>query len=207
MRVRSEDRDPERILGIDQHQGASKVAAWGSFDRFAARQDHTHQGCHTDRAKLGAKPVMSMTTKIIAEPNHLLVQVSGEFSLEEAKLSFLDLVNAVKRHGLGNVLYDGRALAGEPRLMERFYYGHFVADTIQDLKDRGWKGPELRFAYVLKEPVLHEQRLGEATAASRGMNVRVFENINEAVVWLLPNIPSSGPNLNSRKVQYLKPEE
>src|SRR5687767_1329829 len=154
MWVRSKDRRSQRIVGIDQHQGESKAASWGSFDRFSARQCHTYQGCHPDRAKLGARPDMSMTTKIIAEPNHLLVQVSGEFSLEEAKLSFLDLVNAIKKHALGNVLYDGRALAGEPRLMERFYYGHFVADTIQDLKDRGWKGPELRFAYVLKEPVL-----------------------------------------------------
>jgi hypothetical protein len=151
---------------------------------------------------------MSMTTKITAEPNHLLVQVSGEFSLEEAKLSFLGLIHAIKEHGLGNVLYDGRALAGEPRLMERFYYGHFVAETIQDLRDRGWRGPDLRFAYVLKEPMLHQQRLGEVTAASRGMNVKAFENINEAVVWLLPNMPNSSPTLNnSQKVQYLKPKE
>lgn len=151
---------------------------------------------------------MSMRTKIVAKPHHLLVQVSGEYSLEEAKLSFLDLVDAIKKHMLGNVLYDGRELAGKPRLLERFYYGHFVAESIQDLKDRGWNGPELRFAYVLKEPVLHEQRLGEATAVSRGMNVKVFDNLNEAVVWLMPDLPPSKPTPDkSRKVMQLKPEK
>jgi len=152
---------------------------------------------------------MSMRTKITAEPHHLLVQVSGEYSLDQAKLSFLDLVDAIKEHKLGNVLYDGRELTGEPRLLERFHYGHFVAESIQDLKDRGWTGPELRFAYVLKQPVLDEQRLGEATATSRGMNVKVFENINEALVWLLPDIPppSKPGSDTSRKVLRLKPEQ
>ena len=150
---------------------------------------------------------MSMQIRINAQPPNILVTLSGEFSLEEAKSSFLEIVEALKNYKLGNVLMDGRGLTGEPRLLDRFYYGHFVAEAIQGLKNRGWDGPDLRFAYVLEQPMLDRYRLGETTAASRGMNVKVFDNINEAVVWLLPNPVSDKERTERpRQIQNLKPE-
>ena len=130
---------------------------------------------------------MSMTFKISARHENLHVTASGEFSLEEAKLSFLEIVEAIRHHKLGKVLIDGRDVTGTPRLLERFFYGHFAAEAVQGLRDRGWDGPALQFAYVLEEPVLHKFRLGETAAASRGMNVRAFDNADEAVDWLLPD--------------------
>lgn len=150
---------------------------------------------------------MSMTTSIIAERLSIHVNLSGEYSLEEAQSSFLEIIGAVKENKLGSVLIDGRQMTGQPRLLDRFFYGHFVAEAVQDLTNRGWDGPELRFAYVLEGPMIDRSRLGETTAISRGMNVRVFDNINEAVVWLLPKSQNiEDPAVRVRQIQVLKPE-
>jgi hypothetical protein len=50
---------------------------------------------------------------------------------------------------------------------------------------RGFKGDKPRFAYVLEKPVLDPERLGETVARNRGMDVKAFDNIEEADRWLL----------------------
>ena len=47
----------------------------------------------------------------------------------------------------------------------------------------------IRFAYVLKEPVLDPKKFGETVAVNRGMLIRVFDNPEEALQWL--EIPSA----------------
>jgi len=107
----------------------------------------------------------------------------GEFSLEEAKRTFLELLEAVARHQVKKVLFDGRRLTGDPDTLERFYYGKFAADAVLQFKDRG-VSPSTQFAYVLKEPVLDPQRFGETVAVNRGMLVKTFDNLEDALGWL-----------------------
>lgn len=107
----------------------------------------------------------------------------GEFSLEEAKRTFLELLEAVARHQVKKVLFDGRRLTGDPDTLERFYYGKFAADAVLQFKDRG-VSPATQFAYVLKEPVLDPQRFGETVAVNRGMLVKTFDNLEDALGWL-----------------------
>ena len=109
---------------------------------------------------------------------------TGEFSLEEAKRTFLELLEVVKETRAANVLFDGRELVGNPIIVERFYYGEFAANLVQELIDNGWKGKQPQFAYVLHEPLLDPLRLGETVAVNRGMNVRAFTNHKEAIQWL-----------------------
>ncbi len=126
---------------------------------------------------------MSMNLEICPEPCFLRVNAMGEFSLEEAKRTFLEMLEGVARHKVEKVLFDGRRLTGEPTALERFSYGKFVADTVWKFKDRG-VSPGTRFAYVLEEPVLDSRRLGEAVAANRGMLVKAFNNPEDALGWL-----------------------
>ena len=48
----------------------------------------------------------------------LNVVAGGEFSLEDAKQAFLEMLGAVVRHKAERILPDGR---GNPKDMERFY--------------------------------------------------------------------------------------
>ncbi len=63
---------------------------------------------------------MGMVVNISSRSENLHVAASGQFSLAEAKASFLEIINAIREYKVGKVLIDGRDLIGEPRLMERF---------------------------------------------------------------------------------------
>ena len=109
--------------------------------------------------------------------------LSGEFSLEEAERTFMDILKAIDRYQAMKVLVDGRAITGEPMTMERFFYGQFVAEAVI-----AWSQTQNRrmprFAYVLVKPVLDDQRFGNLVATNRGMTVKTFDNVGDAVEWL-----------------------
>jgi hypothetical protein len=127
---------------------------------------------------------MGMILKTHFAAGLLEVEIGGEFSLEEAKLNFQEVLDAVGHHQAGKVLFDGRSLKGEPEVMERFFYGEFVAnETLRRRHERRITSVP-RFAYVLEEPVLDPRRFGENVATNRGMIVKAFQNREEALEWL-----------------------
>jgi len=140
---------------------------------------------------------MSIQLKIAFEQGFLKVNAKGKFSLNEAKRTFLEMLEAVARHKTGKVLFDGRKLDGKPETMERFYYGEFAAKTVASFADRG-VSPATRFAYALREPVLDPRRFGETVARNRSMDVRAFDNLEDAIEWL-ENNTSHNPDTGDGK--------
>jgi hypothetical protein len=126
---------------------------------------------------------MSMKLEICPESGFLRVVTMGEFSLEEAKRTFLEILEAVVRCKVEKVLFDGRRIVGEPKTIERFYYGEFVAQAVWRFADRG-VSPGTQFAYVLEEPVLDPRKFGETVAVNRGMSVKTFNYVDDALRWL-----------------------
>lgn len=122
---------------------------------------------------------MSMKLEICPDAAFLRVRAVGEFSLEEARRTFLEMLEAVARHPVRKVLFDGRGLVGEPETMERFYYGQFAARAVA-----ASAVPFTQFGYVLAEPLLDPWRLGENVAVNRGMLVKTFDNQEDALEWL-----------------------
>ncbi|HET7393338.1 MAG TPA: hypothetical protein VFK25_06080 [Candidatus Binatia bacterium] len=123
---------------------------------------------------------MDIIIEMRPESGYLHASATGEFSLEEAKRTFLEMLEAVARHQVMKVLFDGRRLTGDPDTLERFYYGKYAADAVLQFKDRG-VSPATQFAYVLKEPVLDPERFGETVAVNRGMLVKTFDNLEDAL--------------------------
>lgn len=117
------------------------------------------------------------------DADFLEVRATGEFSLDEAKRTFLEMMEAVALHKTKRLLFDGRTITGNPQTLERFYYAEFAAATVAQSKTRGESGAT-RFAYVLKEPVLDREKFGETVAVNRGMVLKVFDNPEEALAWL-----------------------
>jgi SpoIIAA-like len=138
---------------------------------------------------------MAMLQKIHFESGLLKVHASGEFSLEEAKRAFLEMLQAVAQYKAEKVLFDGRNLNGQPAHIERFFYGYFAASETISLIARHRLAHAPRFAYVMHEPLRDPRRYGETVAANRGMTVKTFETLDEAYEWLgltLPNKPDAG---------------
>ena len=139
-----------------------------------------------------------MLLEIRPESGFLKVGAVGEFSLEEATRTFLEMLEAVAQHKVEKVLFDGRGLVGEPRTIERFYYGTFAARTVAESIERGRFSRSPQFAYVLEEPVLDPQKLGETVAVNRGMFVKVFGNLPDALGWLRIS-PANKPDAGDGK--------
>jgi hypothetical protein len=95
------------------------------------------------------------------------------------------MMEAIALNKTKRVLFDGRTITGNPQTIERFYYGEFAAFTVAQYQDRGI-APAIPFAYVLKEPVLDPDKFGETVAVNRGMRIRVFDNVEDALKWLAP---------------------
>ena len=136
---------------------------------------------------------MSMKLEIYPELGFLTVRAVGEFSLEEGRRTFLEMLEAVARHNVTKVLFDGRGLVGEPTTMERFYYGESTARAVAASADR-----LTQFAYLLEVPVLDPWRFGETVAVNRGMFVKAFDNQEDALEWLSVS-PANEPDAGDDK--------
>jgi hypothetical protein len=148
----------------------------------------------SEHVMLAGKAVtMSMKLEICPELGFLTVRAVGEFSLEEAGRTFLEMLEAIARHNVRKVLFDGRGLVGEPKTMERFYYGEFAARAVTAAATRF-----TQFAYVLEEPVLDPWRFGEIVAVNRGMFVKAFDNQEDALEWLSVS-PANEPDAGDDK--------
>ena len=124
---------------------------------------------------------MAIETRLDARFLH--VRAFGDFSLGEAKRTLREMLEAATSHKARKVLFDGRDVVGDPETMERFYYGEFAAQLVASFADR--ERPYVpQFAYVLLEPVLDPQRFGERIARDRGMYVKCFNRLDEAIAWL-----------------------
>ena len=106
----------------------------------------------------------------------------GEFELGLAQEQFIELLEEAVASGATKVLVDGRQMTGKPPDFERFLYGEFSAFATLDLLFR--HNVRLKFAYVIHEPLRDPERFGETVAVNRGMDVKTFEEMNEAVEWL-----------------------
>jgi hypothetical protein len=136
---------------------------------------------------------MGMILRICTESELLRVIATGEFSLEEAERTFLEILDAVARHNTKKVLFDGRELKGDPRTIERFFYGEFAAHAVMRYIIESGVSRAPQFAYVLEEPILDPRRFGETVAVNRGMWVKVFDNLEDALGWLRFE-PGNKPN-------------
>ena len=60
----------------------------------------------------------------------LKVDASGEFSLEDAKQAFREMLGAVAQYKAKKILFDGRNVKAKPQELERFCYGEFAAQEL-----------------------------------------------------------------------------
>jgi hypothetical protein len=141
---------------------------------------------------------VSIKLEVCPDSGFLRVGAVGEFSLGEARRTFLEMLEAVALHKVSKVLFDGRGVAGEPATIERFYYSEFAAQAVAEFADRGMLSRATKFGYVLEEPMLDPERFGETVAVNRGMCLKVFDNLQDARGWL-EILPTSKPDASDGK--------
>src|SRR5262249_33728175 len=116
------------------------------------------------------------------ESGVLYVKAAGLYSLEEAKKALVETIKAAAQHRVKKVLFDGRAVEGDPELMERFSFGEFAARTVMNYFVDNSRSP--LFECVFKEPMLGPGRFTENVMVNRGMPIKAFDNVEQARTWL-----------------------
>ena len=117
--------------------------------------------------------------EIQQEKQYLNAQVSGKLSLENCQ-ELIDIVaSESKKRGCGLFLVDMLKTGPPATEMDRFYLGKYAASKFR-------QGPKVAFVY----PQELINKFFENTAVNRGAIMLVVGNREEALTWLLEDLPS-----------------
>jgi hypothetical protein len=112
--------------------------------------------------------------------DHVRIDLSGEFSLQEVLALSPQFFKAAADAGREAILVDARAVTGrEPTMAERYEWAVRVAELQSEYK------PRIRIALVAHEPMLHPERFGEIVATRHGAVLRTFTDEPLALAWLV----------------------
>ena len=126
---------------------------------------------------------MGMELSLEEKEGYLYARVLGRFSLDEANRTALDLFEHLSRCAVGRVLVDCRELEGSVTVLEQFSHAKFFAMNLDESSLRGVdKGT--RFAYVVTGAFEDLDRFAETVAVNRSVNVRTFNNYEQALDWI-----------------------
>lgn len=125
-----------------------------------------------------------MELEVKQQDDILVARVTGDFLLEDASEGFKQLLEIVQHHDATKVIIDGLDISGKITNLESYEYGVSIAEELHKLIiNKKYKFP--RFAYVLKPGFYNKNDLiGETVAANLGVQVKVFDNVEEAIRWL-----------------------
>ncbi len=126
---------------------------------------------------------MGLDYKIELQSGYLLMTCEGHF---EPSLigEFTDrVIEACKNYQPSQFLVDYRHVEGEMSTLDRYNLGVIAAKKYLDEKLAG-KISNCRFAFVGNHPLVDPKKFGETVAVNRGLNVKVFTEIKEALAWL-----------------------
>lgn len=93
------------------------------------------------------------------------------------------IIEACKKHQPSNLLVDFRKVEGQMSTMDRYNLSSVASKKYLDEKLTG-KVSSCRFAFLGNHPLVDPKKFGETVAVNRGLNVKVFTEIKEALAWL-----------------------
>jgi len=120
---------------------------------------------------------MNNKIEISRREKYLLVEYSGEFSIEEA-MKCIDLyIGECKKYQLRKVLLDCRKMSGQLKTIDRYSVGEYSTKQIAE---------EIKTALIGNaEHILPDDNFLENVVTNRGVKAKVFIDIEEATKWLL----------------------
>jgi len=120
----------------------------------------------------------NITVKL--EDNFVLLLASGKYSLLNANNLFQISIDSALSNNKSKILIDVTDVTGNIPFFDRFQFSEFFAEY----KAKHAFREVNKIAVVGQEPIVHDGKFGETVAVNRGLNVRVYTNMNEAMAWL-----------------------
>ncbi len=127
---------------------------------------------------------MSIDLDFEMKEGYLYVRVTGVFTLKEALDAFKKTIEAAANYHAARILIDGLEFKGAPDTVERYSFGEYIAEALAKSEKSG-NTKRLRVAFVAREPLLDPDHFIMVVASNRGANVWSFDNLPDALKWLL----------------------
>lgn len=123
---------------------------------------------------------MNIKSEIIIMPAYVRLRCTGTCSsVLDLKQVFQSAIDAARESQREKILIDADNVKGQLSTLDRYEGASFLSDlTIQSpIKI-------MAIAIAGKEPLIDPTRFGETVARNRGVNGRVFLDLDEAIKWL-----------------------
>jgi hypothetical protein len=118
---------------------------------------------------------MSDDLHIIQGEGYLHIEFAGEFSIPAAKRSVDTMMDACMKMSCTKVLFDCRCMTGSLSTMDRYDVAQYGSDKIDHI---------IRVAMLGRDDQILPDKFFENVAVNRGLTLKVFTDIDEAVAWL-----------------------
>lgn len=102
-------------------------------------------------------------------------EFTGEFNLETGKQCINAMVEVCSQSQISKALLDCRKMAGEIEIMESFMVAKYGVRMIGSIS---------KFAIVGREDQMFPDNFVENVAVNRGVNLKLFTDLERAVDWL-----------------------
>jgi hypothetical protein len=126
---------------------------------------------------------MGLDYKIEPQPGYLLMTCEGHYESSLIDEFSSQVMEACKKHQPSDFLIDFRKVEGEMSTMDRYNLASVSSKKYLDEKLTG-RILNCRFAFLGNHPLVDPKKFGETVAVNRGLNVKVFTEIKEALAWL-----------------------
>ena len=103
--------------------------------------------------------------------NYLCVNISGYFSLSDAKKMFTEGLEMLVENNISKILFDGYKVKGKITTMDRYDLAEYAAIEAINFILKGLS--KLSVAFYGVEPIIDPERFGELVAKNRGLTVKV----------------------------------
>jgi hypothetical protein len=126
---------------------------------------------------------MALNFKVEPQTTYLLMTYEGRYEPSLADQITSQVIEACVKNQLPKVLVDIRKVEGQMSTMDRYNLATLAAKKYLDEKLAG-KIQSTRFAWVENHPMVDPKKFGETVATNRGLNIKVFTEVKEALAWL-----------------------
>ena len=118
----------------------------------------------------------------VVKDDYLCVTVSGDFSLDEAKKMYTEILEILLDKKLLKLFFNVCKVKGKVTTMDRYDFGEWAA--LESIKYMGKGLVRIAVAFYGIEPIIDPERFGELVARNRGLNIKVTTDKDEALQFL-----------------------
>lgn len=112
---------------------------------------------------------------ITQREGYMYIEFTGRFSINAAKSAVDAMVNACIKANCTKALFDCRPMTGDLSTMDRFDIAQYGSSAIERT---------IKIAMLGRDDQLLPDKFFENVAVNRGLALRLFYDIDEAISWL-----------------------